>query len=138
MKLIVNNEEFDVADKRLTLVMHDGTQNVRAVDDDVATIDPTFTAWIAKRLIEHDEWPPLRDAPKFRALWALVWGDTPPPEKLENGNDAMRHTAGLIVGTIGAIRANKRIFLKMPETFLHPRQQLGLADLCLELTKEGE
>jgi hypothetical protein len=138
VKLIVDGKEMEVEDKRLTLVMHDGTANIRPVDDAVVTIDPEFTAWIAQRMIDHGEWDGLRDQPKFRRLWKLVWGNTVPPQRLEDGNEAMRHTAGLIVGIVGAIKANKRIFLKMPETFLHPRQQLGLADLVLELTKEGE
>jgi hypothetical protein len=102
----------------------------------VAEIDPTFCQWAAQRLHDNGEWAALRDTPRFRELWALVWKDTPPPESIGDANEAMRHTAGLILGTVGAIRANKPIMLKFPETYFHPGQQAGLADLMLELTKE--
>lgn len=136
MKLIVNNTEVDAGDKRLTLICHPGDATVRPVDPAVAVIDPAFCQWAAQRLHDNGEWDALRNTRRFQYLWALVWKETPPPENLGEANEAMRHTAGLILGTVGAIRANKQIMLKFPETYLHPGQQSGLADLVLELTKE--
>ena len=139
MKILVNNEERDVGDKPMTLVSHDGAATIRAVDDTTAIIDPAFTAWVAERLVAHGEWPALRDAEPFRRLWALVWGDVPPPADLGAANYGMKYVVGLIVALSGVARANKHAIVRLPETGLHPKQQLGLADLMMQfIQREGK
>jgi hypothetical protein len=138
VKLKIDADVVDLADdKPLTLMFHDGSLNIRPYDGDVAMIDPAFTLWTADQVVKNGEWEQARDNPSFVRLWRLVWGDIDPPMKLELSNEGMRHTAGLILGCIGALLNHRRVFIKLPETYLHPKQQGGLADMLLALTEHG-
>lgn len=120
----------------ITLVCHDGTEVIENDRDDVMEITPEMTL-AAARQIRAAEWEALKQSERFGALVRLVF----PTIGLEPGRpiwkygDGFKHVVGLIALTVQAIHAGKKPFWRTPEAFLHPRQQLGLADLVVELSR---
>ena len=128
--LVVDGQPHVVDAKPLTLVFHDGGRKVDVPD--AVEINPETTVALMRKTVEHGGWPLLARSPAFVAYWACVWGEAP-PEDAATLNLAQLHTAGMIVMLRGAIKANQRVFLRQPETYLHPRQQANLADLLMLL-----
>jgi hypothetical protein len=124
----VDGAEHEVEAKPLTLLFHDGGRKVDVPE--AVEINPETTVAMMRKTVEHGGWPLLSRSPAFVAYWACVWGEAP-PEDGASLNLAQLHVAGMIVMLRGAIRANKPIFLRQPETYLHPKQQANLADLLM-------
>ena len=133
----INGEPHEVEAKPLTLLFHNGPESVEVSDS--VTVDPIATVRYADNL-SNSEYAALASDPTFRRLFALVWGDVLPPATrrlLRASNLGIRHTVGMIC-IIASARfhvPHRRIFLRLPESYLHPKQQVGLADLLIVLTK---
>jgi hypothetical protein len=129
--ILADGQSVEVEVKPLTLVCHSGEVDVQIPSR--VEINPEGTVARAKALTA-EEWVGLRAAPKFLTLWKCVWGDTQPPEKLI-GNLAFLHTVGLIVLIVETAHSGRQPFIRLPETYLHPKQQVGLADLLNTFSK---
>lgn len=135
-RIRIDGKEQDVDLKRLTVMLHQGDVNLEIVDPRVQEITPEDTLAMARH-IPQELWVEWRDLKRFVAMWKSVWGDTPPPKVLAEANHAMRHTVGLFILVNSAYRHGKVPFIRNPETYLHPKQQCGLADLFNKLTNGG-
>lgn len=128
------------ADKRLTMIFHPGNVNIAVDKPDTVLIDPERTMACAKA-IDAEAWAYLKAQPRFQTLMRFVFGEEDFPDlftetyPLQAHGSGVRHVVGLILLLLDARRQGKSPYIRMPETHLHPRQQLGLADLFLHLTK---
>jgi hypothetical protein len=137
VKLNVDGHEHEVETKPVTLIAHNGTMNIKPLDADILEISPETTVKRADELSPL-EWDELKAYPQFMELWSLVYTDTPPPQFLNTAMLGMRHVVGLILLFKQAIYENKRPFVRLPESYLHPRQQSGLADLFIRISGAGK
>lgn len=128
--------ELPTTDKRLQIVCHQGDIDVVNDRDDVATIGPMATVDCADALTVHD-WLFLREQPRFVKLFMLVFtkNEELPPWPVKHQGLGTRHVIGLILLSLRALSEGKTPMLVMPESFLHPSAQCGLADLALALTE---
>ena len=125
-------------DKPINLLFHDGTVNIKNDRPDVYEITPSMTVAVAEKLAD-DDWARLRRHPRFLRDYTLVFPDTAPPEgSLKDAVAAVQHIVGLLLLTQAAVAAGKTPFWRWPEAYLHPKQQLGLGDLLIALTKGNQ
>jgi hypothetical protein len=132
----INDEEpQQVALSDLTLLIHgDGNLKIQILDPDVQEITPETTVAQARELTP-DDWADIRMKPEFRKMFKFVWPalDTP-PMFLEGMSLSMLHTVGLLC-LLAHCAVNEKIpLIRFPETYLHPRNQAGLADLFIYLS----
>lgn len=77
--------------------------------------------------------------PVARALFKIIYYDFDKPVTLKNLkqlNTNYRQTAGFLLKTILLLQARKKRFVwKYPESGLHPRHQLGIADVAILLSE---
>lgn len=136
IRIRIDGQEQDVDLARLTVMLHQGEVNLEVVDPRVQEITPEDTLEMVRH-IPQELWVEWRDARRFVAMWKSVWEDTPVPRVIAEANHAMRHTVGLFILVNAAIRHGKIPFIRNPETYLHPKQQCGLADLFNKLSNGG-
>lgn len=84
-------------------------------------IDPELTVKTANEL-EQDQWELIIKNANFLGFWDALWCGKPPPPILRKGNLATRHIAGLILLMVKAKAEGQKVFLKLPETYLHPAE----------------
>jgi len=126
-------------DNRLTIMCHPGEINVQNDVADTVTIDPQATMACAAK-VNANAWTWLKQQPRFMELLRCVFPDNKfnlPDHPLQMHGSGLQHTVGLILLVLDAQKQGKRPFIRFPETYLHPAQQLGLADLFLKLTPRG-
>lgn len=125
-------QEHVIDGKPFTMLVHQGGLEVDAVDDDIATITAEDTVREAAK-IPQNEWDMLRAMPQFIELFKLVFPFDPPVVLAKSTID-VRHVVGMLALIAHAIGEGKRPFIKLPETYLHPANQGGLASLLVRLT----
>ena len=129
------DDTHEIEGEPITVLCHPGGIKVDVLDEDVRRIDPQDTQRMADKLADApDFWLELRSDPVFLRLWKCVWDETELPADLADAPQDMRHIAGLIVCTLWALAHKRRPFWVLPETYLHPRQQTGLADMLVLFT----
>lgn len=130
----VNNETcHDIETKPLTMLFHGpGVHKLEPLDEDIVQIGPEETILCAMEL-SQDDWDSVRITPVFGRLWKCVFPDDLPPEKIKNEGMGFKHVIGLIILLVKTINSGKRPYVRFPESYLHPRAQVGLADLFLVL-----
>jgi hypothetical protein len=74
----------------------------------------------------------LGEQPLFAHLWKRVFTDRAPAAGTFS-TLGERHVAGLILLLGRAACSGKQPFIRLPESYLHPAQQAGLADLFVLL-----
>ena len=129
------------ADRPINLICHKGDINV-VNDTERVELDPQRTVAAADSLGAADV-RMLVQFPRFQKLYQLVMGanthllidsDTPMNEQPLG----VRHVIGLILLGEHAISEGRQLFLRQPESYLHPSQQVGLADLLIEWSLNSE
>lgn len=84
------------------------------------------------------EW--ILTGPLYKHLFdKLFEGEVPPPQSLEelwNSADDVKHATGLIIEIFEAIsERGEKVFLKNPETHLHPKQARCLMSMLNDLLR---
>lgn len=130
--ILVDGKPLDIEVKPLTLLVHQGTLNVSVLGR--LEINPELTVSTARALNEA-EWNTFRDFEPFTKMYAMVWGVDPMPA-FGTANLGQLHTVGLIALLRSCLLSKVLPFIKLPETYLHPAQQTGLADLFIAIEKE--
>ena len=113
---------------QLTVLYHQGGTEVAPKPGEGCAV---ITAQDTVRYVERmgaDTWDSIKALPRFVGLFRRVF-DFDPPQDIQASTIDVRHVVGLICLTASALAADKTPFIKLPETYLHPRHQLGLADL---------
>lgn len=117
----------------LTLVCHKGDINVVNDKPDVLEIAPWDTLAAADAMLEGEQayWFKV---PWFCELVEGVIGEPPDPRiDIKQQGSGMRHIVGMLLLIWKAKQENKQIFLRLPETYLHPHSQAQLVDLFIKL-----
>jgi hypothetical protein len=118
-------------DKPINLLFHDGTDEIENDRDDAVTIDPVQTLVMADA-VNHEDWRKLKHNLAFMHKFRMVFGDLGLPDHpLQQHGSGVRHVVGLILMTDTAISLGLVPFWKLPESYLHPKFQLGLGDLLI-------
>lgn len=133
IEVLIDGEPHKIDLRRLNLLFHDGNANIMITDPRVIEINPIQTVGIT-RAMPDDMYEYLRQSAEANRLFAMVMKVNIPER--DKANQAHMHVLGLIVMMVGAIKDGLVPFLRLPESYLHPGQQTGLADLLLELTKD--
>jgi len=120
------------ADKPLTVICHPGG-HAFDLDPDATLLEvtPETTLREAARLVESGEWELFRAFTFVGVAFSRVFTDFPMPVDLAKASVDMRHVIGMIRLMVRAAEEQKRPFIRLPETYLHPRHQTGLADLFM-------
>lgn len=139
-KLKADGQDIEVGTGvNLTVLCHPGEMNLESADERLDEITPERTVAFAKTLTEGD-WKHLTSGDIMKTLFGCVWGEFPLPatiEDLHKSNIAVRHTVGLIILCVEAVFNGRVPFVRLPETYLHPKQQAGLGDLFNVMTRIG-
>lgn len=132
------SEIKDKLDDKINLLFHDGTDDIHNDIDGVILIDPSITL-ATSDAINDDMWRSLKHDEGFMHKFRLVFGDLGLPDhSLKQHGTGVRHIVGLIVATDLVMQIGKSPFWKMPESYLHPKYQLGLGDLIVYYYNEQE
>lgn len=124
--------------KPITIVTH--RDDVRVENDlpDSVTIDPAATLACANK-VDPNAWRWLKQQPQFVRLLRMVFPedrfDLRDDLPLQTHGHGLRHTVGLILLLLDAIKQGKTPHILYPESYLHPAQQVGLSDLFIALSK---
>ena len=131
-KIIADGTEHDIEVKPLTLLMHADEMRIQVPD----RVEITSMDTIARAdKLTSEEWESLRAAPAFCKLFKMVFTDMELPVALTGEGYGVRHVIGMLVLIAECGAAGKQPFIQYPEAYLHPKYQLGLADLFVYLSK---
>lgn len=130
----IKHEEHTVDGKPLTVLVHQGGMEVSLLDDDIATITAEDTVAMATNTPQA-EWDEVRKLDRFLALYNKVFDGAAPPVVLKSAPLDVRHIVGMIFLIAKALSEGKRPFIKLPETYLHPKQQAQLASMLVDMQK---
>jgi len=118
----------------LCLLYHNGTVNMVNDREDTMEISPVQTLAVAQIMDRDNLWESFRANESFMHLFRFVF----PEERIipeRKASTGVRHVSGMIVLLAAARRERLRAFLRFPESYLHPKAQLGLADMMISLSK---
>jgi hypothetical protein len=126
--------------KGMTVLCHQGAMQVDIIDADVREITCETTVAEAARLAaDRGEWDAFRAVPIVEQCFRCVFAnDIPFPVDLAKAPIDVRHIIGMISLLLFAIITNKRPFIRLPETYMHPANQLGLVDMLNTLMNIGK
>lgn len=125
-------QEHKLEGKRLMLLVHQGGLEVHATDEDIFTITAEDTVKAAA-IIPAAEWAQVRVMPKFVEYFKMVF-EFDPPVNLAASTIDVRHVVGMMLLLGKALAEGKRPFIKLPETYLHPKQQSNIASFLVKLS----
>jgi hypothetical protein len=132
--IIADGTPHDVEVRPITLICHHG--NVALQVPGRVEIGPEQTLARTGQMTQP-EWDQWRKLPPFAHGFKTVFNDQELPERLPSADMGVRHIVGLLVLLIETVVAGGKPFLRLPESFLHPRYQLNLADLLVQLSNGG-
>ena len=130
----INGETHEVETKPITFICHDGTSKISISDNDVLEIGPEQTVQCAD-LLSQEAWDAIRIMHPLPECWKLIFGDTPIPMVLKGEGLGYRHVVGLIILVVKVMSLGKQPFIRLPESYLHPKAQCGLADFFIYAQK---
>lgn len=132
-KIKINGESNEVETAPITLLCHDGTSKIEIDDPKVLVIGPEQTVKVADAL-SQDSWDAIRIMSPMVEYWKMIFG-TEPPLTLKGEGLGYRHVAGMILMLAVAKSDNLQPFVQLPESYLHPKAQCGLADFFIYAQK---
>ncbi len=129
--ILANGEEVAIPDRPFQVIVH---------PDDINVQVPTFVEISAEdtlacvKALNDTQWAHMSTGQLFRACWykffehteSLALNVPPTVAALHTSSTGMRHIAGLIILACEAMFDGKHVFLKNPETFLHPKTERSL------------
>lgn len=129
-------DNFDIPPEVKVLVHNVG---IRVDAPDAYTISAEDTKKCMQE-ISQKAWVHISTGPVFLHLFGIICPMVNLPETVEtlreDYSDGVIHICGLIILLVEAIWAkHPEIFIKYPETFLHPEQQQKLGILFTEIDK---
>jgi hypothetical protein len=137
-------QEHEITTQRFTILVHQ--QGIRVDVPEFVEINPRNTISCMEQM-NQKEWDWISTGPLFKTLFYLAFdqeqtkhfGECKIPatiEELCNGDMGVMHVCGMIVLGCEAMMAGKSIFMRNPETYLHPateRMIVGMFHKMLEL-----
>lgn len=134
--ILVNKKAEEIETQPFTVICHNNDLKIDVPDffeinahNTIGCIDTMSQAG----------WDNVRTGGVFKPLFDMVFQDTPLvlPEKIEDlreMNDGVKHVSGMIVLMFEhAYIKGEKIFLRLPETHLHPKQVRHLPDMMKQI-----
>lgn len=145
-EIIIDKKNIhDVGEAPLVVLCHPGNTHVDPVGQ--FEITPEMTVKFANE-VPHTTWDMLRTNGLFLLGWSDIFSDSrrsssqqeiikipSTAEELRSSPLDVKHVVGLLYFTLDCLLGGKNIFLRLPETYLHPCHQAGLADWLVRVTK---
>jgi hypothetical protein len=120
--------------QKIAVLCHDGETEIVNDRPDVVEITPEHTLAYAAG-VNGPMLGLLVGNAAFMRMFRCVFRDYPLGERpLGEEPIAVRHVVGLICLVAHTVGSGATPFVRLPETYLHPKQQLGLADLFLTVS----
>jgi hypothetical protein len=138
--VIANGEDLhDVEVKPLTIICHHGGLRIEPTGTR-RVVGPLETVEAAEK-IEAEEYAQRLATGGYHAAFKLVFeqGETPDAVLPENIRDlraaplSVKHIVGMLILLQDCARDGVQSYIRYPESYLHPKQQCGLADLFIRL-----
>jgi predicted ATPase len=129
--ITLDGVDTEIETAPLTLLFHQGDVQIEARNR--CQVDPETTLEACKEMSEYD-WHKIRESKQFKDMFKKVFFDMEPPEFIHSEGLGVRHVVGMIVLIKLAQHHNVPVFIRYPESYLHPRYQLGLGDLLSSLS----
>ena len=123
---VKQEHELDSTKSGFTVIVHQ--QGIKVDVPEFVEIDARDTIRCMDEM-SQPAWEHISTGPLFRMLWSEAFDPedrTEPPHKIEvlnMGDMGLRHVAGLIVLGLETYMAGQNIFVRNPETYLHPKTQ---------------
>lgn len=131
MQILANKEPIVLEDQPFLVLVHPEEINIEV---------PTFVEISAEdtlacvKALKENQWQHMSTGELFRLTWYKIFRDnaaleTHVPanvESLHASSTGVRHIAGLIILACEAMFEGKSVFLRNPETFLHPSTEQRL------------
>lgn len=127
--------EDELKTKPLTIICHPETVQVEPRDDRFEIAPPT-TVTVADNLT-CEQWDTIRAEPWFINGFKAVFSCDPPIFMNSEWPVSFRHVTGLLIMLWHAQQNNLHPWVRFPETYLHPKSQLGLADVFVMFSLGG-
>jgi hypothetical protein len=129
--------EHDVGDLPLTVICHQ--QGIKVGAPEFVEVNPRLTIACMESL-NQKQWDWISTGPPFRHFWAKAFDgqDIPIPvtiEELLESDAGTIHVAGMIVLSLEAMLAGKNVFFREPETYLHPKTQLTIMSMIIDMQR---
>lgn len=131
--------EHELPNKPMMVCVHQ--QGIKIEVPDAVTICPKATAKCMEEMSQK-AWEHITTGPLFKHFWDELFKDHPVtlPEKvatlLEDYDEGVIHACGLIILFCEAMFENKpKVFLKTPESGLHPGVVYRLMSVLLDIQK---
>jgi hypothetical protein len=130
--IYVDNKPTEVETQPLTVLCHN--QPMRIEVPTHFEINGRNTIDLVREL-RQDQWDHIRTGGVFKPLFDIVFQDAPVKlpvkvSELEEMDYAVQHVAGMVIMLFEhAVIKGEKIFLRLPETHLHPAQTRHLVDL---------
>lgn len=122
----------------LTMLCHPDDLEIVNDRDDVMEITPEDTVAMAAKFTSRT-WTMARADADFMSRFKTIFPDldVSGDKELADYPIAVRHVVGMIVCINKAINTGKIPFVRLPETYLHPRSQLLVAQLMARYAQEA-
>jgi len=132
--LLVNDEEIEVEVKPLTIICHQGDMDVKIPNR--VEIGSPATLMKAEMLTQEELDVVTRVGEKFfDMVFSSVKVSMPYTiDELRNSMTGVKHVVGMLAMIFNALLTGKQMFIKEPETHLHPKQQIGIAQMLMAMT----
>lgn len=139
---VKTEHEIELNPSGINVLVHD--QGVRVDVPSFVEINPADTINCMRKMTEK-EWRWVSTGQLFRHLFKLSFSPdhrgNPPPEipdtieELNAGDMGVAHIAGMITLGCEACFAKKNIFIRNPETYLHPATERHIMEMFREMLK---
>lgn len=129
--ILANGEEVAIPDQPFQVIVHQEEINVQVPAFVEISAEDTLACIKA---LNGKQWQHMSTGQLFRLCWykffehteSLALKTPTTVEALHASSTGMRHIAGLIILACEALFEGKNIFLKNPETFVHPKTERTL------------
>jgi hypothetical protein len=134
-RIIANKQEHEIDVRPITLLFHRGDINIQCPDR--FEINPEITVSTANSLTAQEYGAFLANE-TFKAHAEKILGfKLPEHADLATSTLGVRHVVGMLM--LLGVCFHKKVapFVRFPETYLHPAQQVELGDLFAKLAAPG-
>lgn len=150
--VITDTDRIDIEVKPLTIICHQGTVNIKDIipadgGPPIIEIGPDHTIEVVA-MMKASTYLFWRGIPWVVEEWTKIVGSEGRfhgkgvefPETIEAmraSSLASRHVFGLITRVAEVVVGGFRPFLRLPESYLHPSQQVAIAQFLVRLSNRG-